>query len=44
MGAGGRQDNREMFAEEAAAAERARREAVPGLLNPHELPDEGMAA
>ena len=34
-------DNRELFAEDAAAADRARRAAVPGLLNPHEV-DDGM--
>lgn len=36
-------DNREMYADETAAADRARRAAVPGLLAPHELPDDGMA-
>lgn len=35
-------DNREMFAEDQAAADRARRAAVPGLLAPHEITDDGM--
>lgn len=36
-------DNSAMFAEDQAAADRARRAAVPGLLNPHEIADDGMA-
>lgn len=34
-------DNRELYAEETAAADLARRAAVPGLLSPYQLPDGG---
>lgn len=37
-------NNEELFAEERAAAERARAQAVPGLLNPHAVKEEGMYA
>ena len=37
-------DNRELYAEETAAADQARRAAIPGMLAPHELADDGMDA
>ena len=35
-------DNRELYAEETAAADAARRAAIPGMLAPHEIADDGM--
>lgn len=37
-------DEREQQLREAAGAKRRQQMAVPGILNPHELPDEGMQA
>jgi exportin-1 len=36
-------DNRDLYAEETAAAELSRRAAIPGMLAPHEVADDGMA-